>query len=170
MSSFKPALDPPVGDLALLTRSLVGDTIQASRESPRRRIIAPLHRSLEDELHRMLNALQPGTYVRPHRHKAPPKAEAWIVLRGAVLFLLFDDQGTVQQHVVLRAGGDAFGVDLVPGYYHSLIALEADTLIYEVKSGPYTAANDKEFASWAPEEGSSEAPDYMARLLERYGP
>ena len=64
--------------------------------------------------------------------------------------------------------GDAFGVDLVPGVYHTLVVLEPDTVIYEVKDGPYVASNDKAFAPWAPPEGSPEAPAYMARLLEAH--
>jgi hypothetical protein len=66
----------------------------------------------------------------------------------------------------LRAGSERFGVDLVPGVYHSFIALEPDTVIYEVKPGPYTQSTDKSFAPFAPEEGSTRAPAYMVSLLE----
>src|SRR6187551_3594660 len=72
------ALEHPVGDLVLLGRQQLEDTVSASRESPRRRIIQPFHRTLDDALHRMFNAIQPGSYARPHRHLDPPKAEAWI--------------------------------------------------------------------------------------------
>jgi hypothetical protein len=95
MTGSKLALDPPQEDLALITRALLDEAVLKSRRSPRRRIITPLHCSLSDPLHRMLNAIQPGSYVRPHRHLDPPKAEAWIVLRGAVLFVTFLDDGTV---------------------------------------------------------------------------
>lgn len=128
-------------------------------------MIRPYHRSLEDPLHRMFNAIQPGSYARPHRHLDPPKAEAWIVLRGRLLFVSFLDDGSVEQAIVLEAGGEHFGVDLVPGRYHTIAALEPDTVIYEVKSGPYTQATDKTFAPWAPEEGSPEAEAYLQDLL-----
>jgi hypothetical protein len=42
---------------------------------------------------------------------------------------------------------------LQPGIYHGFVALEPDTLIYEVKPGPWSAATDKSFAPWAPAEG-----------------
>ena len=61
-----------------------------------------------------------------------------------------------------------FGVDLAPGIFHGLVALEPDTVIYEVKDGPYAAANDKAFAPWAPEEGSPEAARYREGLREEY--
>lgn len=162
--SHRLALDPPSTDLSLLTQELLDAATRYSRESPRRRVIAPFHRHPSDVVHRMFNALQPDSYVRPHRHLDPPKAEAWIVLRGALLFLTFHDDGRVHERHALRAGGPLFGVDLVPGVYHMIIALEPDTVIYEVKSGPYHAPNDKSFAPWAPAEGAPEARSYLERL------
>jgi cupin fold WbuC family metalloprotein len=169
MTGPKLALDPPQEDLALMTRERLDDALLQSRKSPRRRIIAPLHRSPSDPLHRMLNAIQPGSYVRPHRHLDPPKAEAWILLRGAVLFVTFLDDGTIANHLVLDAASETFGVDLVPGYYHTLAALKPDTIIYEVKTGPYQEGADKSFAPWAPAEGSVEAQNYLRNLLEVCG-
>jgi cupin fold WbuC family metalloprotein len=113
----------------------------------------------------MLNAGQPDTYVRPHRHLDPPKDEAWILLRGSLLFFTFDEAGRVDQQLVLRAGGPRFGVDLLAGVYHSFIILEPDTVIYEVKSGPFQVSTDKSFAPWAPSEGTPEAKLYMQELL-----
>lgn len=169
MASPKLALDNPRGDLVVLTRADLDETIVESRTAPRQRIIRPFHRSNEDSLHRMFNAIQPGSYARPHRHLEPPKAEAWIVLRGKLLFVAFYEDGAVDQAIVLDAGGERFGVDLVPGRYHTIVALAPDTVIYEVKSGPYTRATDKEFAPWAPEEGSPEVAAYLAGLLELAG-
>lgn len=165
MATHRLALDPPQDPLAILDDALLERTVAYARESPRRRVIAPFHRNEAELLHRMLNAVQPDSYVRPHRHLDPPKAEAWIILRGALLFFTFDEHGQVEQQVLLRAGGPCFGVDLSPGIYHSFIALEPDTVIYEVKSGPYQKSDDKSFAPWAPAEGSPEAASYMAALL-----
>lgn len=164
MKPPKLALAPPSSELALLTQSQLDEALEYSRKSPRQRVILPLHRSESDALQRMFNAIQPASYVRPHRHLHPPKAEAWIVLRGAALFVTFRDDGAIDQHVVLRAAGDPFGVDLVPGRYHTVLALAADTVVYEVKTGPYNASDDKEFAPFAPAEGSADAAGYLARL------
>jgi cupin fold WbuC family metalloprotein len=169
MSSPKLALDPPKDHLVLMTRERLDEAVRQSRKSPRGRIIAPLHRSPSDPVHRMLNAIQPGSYVGPHRHLDPPKAEAWIVLRGAVLFVTFFEDGGIRDHLVLDANSEMFGVDLVPGHYHTLAALKPDTIIYEVKTGPYEEATDKSFASWAPAEGTAEARNYLSSLLKACG-
>lgn len=167
-SSSRRALDAPPGELVVLSRSLVEDVCEASRASPRRRIILPFHKREDELLHRMLNVIQPDSYVRPHRHLEPPKAEAWVVLRGALAFFTFEDDGRIRDCLSLEAGGEQFGVDLAPGIFHGLVALAPDTVIFEVKSGPFAPANDKAFAAWAPAEGSPEAAGYMARLREEH--
>jgi cupin fold WbuC family metalloprotein len=137
----------------------------ASRESPRKRIILPLHKKVEDSLQRMLNILQPGSYIRPHRHPAR-RAESLIVLSGTLLYLTFDDHGAVLERLMLKAGSAQFGVDTEGGIYHCFMALEPDTVLFEVKPGPYDADGDKQFAPWAPEEYSAEAAAYLEDLLQ----
>jgi len=109
----------------------------------------------------MLNAIQPGSYLRPHRHLQPPRSEAWIALRGAVLLVIFSDDGVVSEYVVLDANSVVFGVDLVAGPYHTLAALKPDSVIYEVKTGPYEEVG--------PEEGSDDAQRYLEKLLRACG-
>jgi len=164
--THRPALDAPAGDVCVLTTALCDEALAHSRSSPRGRVILPFHKAAADPLHRMLNAVQPGSYIRPHRHLLPPKAEAFLVLRGSLAFFVFEDDGRARTCIRLAASSERFGVDVAPGVYHAFVALEPDTLIYEVKNGPYEQANDKEFASWAPKEGSPEAADYVRSLLE----
>jgi cupin fold WbuC family metalloprotein len=167
-SSFRRALDAPAGELVLLSRSLVEEAAGASRASPRQRIILPLHKTDAEGLHRMLNVIQPDSYVRPHRHLEPPKSESWVVLRGAVAFFTFEDEGSVRDCLRLEAGGEHFGVDLGPGLFHGLVALAPDTVLFEAKMGPYSPANDKSFAPWAPAEQTPEATTYLHGLREEY--
>lgn len=167
-SSYRRALDAPAGEMVVLTRSLVEEVIGSSRTSPRRRIILPLHKQEDEPLHRMFNVIQPDSYVRPHRHLEPPKAESWVVLRGALAFFTFEEDGRVRDCLSLEAGGERFGVDLAAGIFHGLVALAPDTVLFEVKNGPYAPANDKTFAPWAPAEGAPEAEGYLARLREEY--
>ena len=168
MSSFRRALDAPAGPLVVLSRSLVDQVAQASRASPRQRIILPLHKHDTDGLHRMLNVIQPDSYVRPHRHLEPPRTESWVLLRGAAAFFTFEDDGRVRDCLHLEAGGEHFGVDLEPAHYHGLVALVPDTVLFEAKSGPYAPANDKTFAPWSPEEGAAEARDFLLGLREEF--
>jgi cupin fold WbuC family metalloprotein len=90
------------------------------------------------------------------------------VLQGALAFFTFDEQGAIEECLEVRAGSAVFGVDLMPGVYHALYALEPDTVVYEVKTGPYAPHNDKAFAPWAPREGEPGAAAYLARLEREF--
>ena len=67
-NQFPLAMDAPEGKVTLIDQALIGRAVEMSRKSPRRRIICPLHKANEDQLHRMLNCIQPDSYIRPHRH------------------------------------------------------------------------------------------------------
>jgi cupin fold WbuC family metalloprotein len=88
-------------DAALLAR--LGE---AARESPRRRRNHNFHRSDAAPANRLLNAVEPGSYIAPHRHLDPSKDETFVVLRGSFVLVLFDDAGGVTDARVLRAGGE----------------------------------------------------------------
>lgn len=158
------ALSAPTDPVNLITAELMQRVIEASRSSPRKRMILPLHKSHDALLHRMLNVFQPGSYVQPHRHLDPPKAESIVVLRGAIHFVAFEADGAVARHYTLEAGTPVFGVDIEPGVYHTFFALTEDTVLFEVKNGPYAHSNDKDFAAWAPKEGDPEAAAYLEQL------
>jgi cupin fold WbuC family metalloprotein len=162
--AFPLAMPAPAGPVTVIGHTLVNEAIALSRQSPRRRIICPFHPSAGDNLHRMLNAVQPLSYIPPHRHCAPPKAESIVVLKGAICCLIFDDLGGVTQGHVLGANRSAFGIDIHAGVFHTFLALEADTVLFEVKPGPYEKTSDKDFAPWAPREGSEEAKAYLDQL------
>ena len=80
--NFPLAMNPPKGDVVIINSDLMAEAIKMSLKSPRGRIILPLHKTTEDHLQRMLNVLQPKSYIQPHRHQYPPKAESVVVVRG----------------------------------------------------------------------------------------
>jgi cupin fold WbuC family metalloprotein len=162
---FPRALDAPPGEAVVLDARLIDRAVAASRKSPRRRVILPLHLGPSDPYQRMLNAAQPGSYIRPHRHRDPPKGETVVVLRGAIRFYTFAGDGAVTNAVELTARGGAVGLDVRPGVYHTFVALERDTVVFEAKTGPYDERVDKDFAPWAPAEGTPEAKPYLERLI-----
>jgi cupin fold WbuC family metalloprotein len=166
---FPVAMDVPHGDVVKVTQGMVDEAKAMSRVSPRKRIILPFHTSDDNSLHRMFNVMQTGTYIRAHWHRTPPKDEALIVMQGAIFVVIFDDQGAITQTFHLKAGSEVFGVDIKGGVCHTFVVLEDDTVVFEVKPGPYNPKTDKDFATWAPEEGTSEAATYLADLTRHVG-
>jgi cupin fold WbuC family metalloprotein len=163
---FLKALSAPPKSTTTLNVSMVKLAVEGSRNSPRKRIILPLHKTADSSLHRMLNGMQPYSYIQPHRHLYPPKAESVIVLQGAILSFVFSSTGDIVEVQTLSAGGTNFGVDSDPGIFHTFLALQQDTVLFEAKPGPYEQNSDKDFASWAPQEGSPEATTYMDYLYD----
>ncbi len=155
--------------LFAIDREVLSRKTEDARRNARRREVHILHRGPQDPLQRMLNAVQPGSYIQPHRHLDPPKDEAVVVLRGAFAFIPFQGDGTIDEGGCLLLGAEhaAVGVDVRAELWHTLLALEPDSVFFEVKAGPYDPAQRVQAASWAPAEGSPEASDYLAGLEDR---
>ena len=149
-----------------ITADVIETKSAEAMANPRKREILVLHRGEADTLQRMLNAIQPGSYVQPHRHRTPPKAETIVLLSGSMGFMPFFEDGTpdLDNCALLHRSKGALAVDYREGLWHTFFALEPNTVIFEVKPGPYNAATDKDPAPWAPAEGSPEAQAYLAKL------
>jgi cupin fold WbuC family metalloprotein len=123
----------------------------------------------------MLNVMQPGTYLQPHKHHDPDKREAFILLTGRVAIIEFNDSGKITDHIILDRATGHFGVEIPINTWHTLIVLEENTIVYEVKDGPYLPIDDKNFAPWAPKEsdckkqnevGANPCSDYINQLTK----
>ncbi|WP_432821262.1 WbuC family cupin fold metalloprotein [Trichloromonas sp.] len=136
----------------------------AAKESPRLRKNHNLHASYDEPCQRLLNAVEPGSYIRPHRHLDPAKPESFLLLRGSLAALIFADDGQIERIVPLSVGSGCQGIDIPAGFWHSLVSLAPGTVFFETKPGPYQALSDKDFAPWAPAEGSLEAGAYLQFL------
>jgi cupin fold WbuC family metalloprotein len=152
-----------------INSSLVKRISREALVSSRLRKNCNFHPTLDDLLQRMLNALEPGTYVQPHKHENPDKVEVFIVLSGKLLVVEFEDDGTIREHTVLSHNEEAFGVEIPAKTWHSIIALEPGTVIFEVKNGPYSPVNDKDFAPWAPKEGAPGCAEYIEATIKKCG-
>jgi len=156
------ALPNPSGDLFRLELEMLETGKKASRESPRRRMIMPIQRSQDARVQRLLNFLQPGTYIRPHRHPLPHATESLCLLEGELEFLVFSESGEILDRIPLTPENPL--LDFEPGVWHGMIVKKPDTVIFEIKLGPYNPATDKEFAAWSPEEESPEVSAFFAKL------
>ncbi len=148
-----------------ISRNSVKNTKNLSRNSDRRRKIKNFHENKEENIQRMANVVQPDSYVRPHRHFKSP--EVFIALWGKAIMIEFDEKGKIVESTIIEPGSETAGVEFKKGEFHSLIALEPDTVLYEVHEGPYEGGADKHYAGWSPEEGSKEAKEYMSKLVEK---
>ncbi|MDD2581317.1 MAG: WbuC family cupin fold metalloprotein [Desulfuromonadaceae bacterium] len=150
--------------MKVITRELLAEVSAEARHNPRRRRNHNLHPSDESRCHRLLNAIEPGSYIRPHRHLDPEKDEAFILMSGRLGVVTFTVGGSVARTVLLSQGSGNLAVDIPHGVYHAAISLESGTVFYEAKAGPYRQLNEDEKATWAPEESDPQAQEFLLRL------
>ncbi len=142
-----------------------------AKDSPRRRQHRNIHQSYQDSCQRLFNAIEPDSYIRPHRHASDPRDELLIAVRGLMALLTFDDQGGVTG--VQRFGTEKYGnaiaagVEVPASTWHTVVAMEPGCVLLEVKAGPFDPDQPKDLAAWAPEEGSELAKNYLRQLYRR---
>lgn len=152
-------------NICVIDDCLLDSVSKKAKESPRLRMNYNFHSSESDSLNRLLNAVEPGTYVRPHRHLNPDKEEIILVLRGSVESFVFDDNGNVIEKIVISPEKGCYGMEIKPGLWHSLFVTEPDTILYEIKRGPYAPLSPDNFASWSPDGSDpAETGAFLARI------
>ena len=132
--------------------------------TPRKRFIKPLHAPGEHE-NRMLNAIMPESYIRPHKHMSRHSTDTIQALRGFFNVLIFDDQGEITDSIQAYKGRI---VSIPPGIWHTVV-VHTPCVLYETKGhgvGGYNPETDKVFPQWAPEEGTEESERYLEYLKQ----
>jgi len=145
---------------------LLNKTSAQAKVAPRRRMNFNFHKDSSDTLQRLLNAMEPLSYIQPHKHEDPDKREAFFALRGRIVVIEFDELGNIADHMLLNPIIGNFGAEIPERTFHTIISLDPDTIAYEIKDGPYSPIDDKNFASWAPKEGDPDADAYIEDLLK----
>jgi len=121
--------------MTIINEQLLDLVSGKAKESPRLRMNHNFHQSLDEKCHRMLNAVEPGTFIPIHRH--PDKDESFVVLRGKVRSTTYNDDGSVIESVVLNHEDGLYGVDIPKGVWHKLESLECGSVVFECKEGPF---------------------------------
>ena len=84
-----------------------------------------------------------------------------MILRGSLALNIFDENGTVVERTVLKAGGPVTAVEFPRSTWHAPVSLESGTVVFEIKQGPYKPIEEKNLASWAPNENEPAAAEFL---------
>lgn len=160
-------------NMQVFTSQTLDELASNAKANPRLRQHKNIHASYQDPCQRLFNAIEPGSYIRPHKHATAPRDEMLVAVRGLMALLSFNDDGEVTK--VVRFGSEkygaecAVGVELTSGTWHTVLALVPACLLLEVKAGPFDPNQPKDLAPWAPEEGSDEVGVYLQYLAKVVG-
>lgn len=143
--------------MKIIDKKLLDKTTEAAKASPRLRMNYNFHDDTNDLLNRLINAIEPGSYIRPHRHQNPDKEELFTLLRGKAAIFLFDDEGTITDKLILSPDEGVYGAEIAPGIWHTLVVLEPNTVVFELKRGPFAPLSPENLAPWSPPAEDTEA-------------
>jgi cupin fold WbuC family metalloprotein len=148
----------------LFDTALLDALSAAARANPRQRQNHNLHASLDAPVQRFFNAIEPASYVTPHRHLLSGKEETLLMVRGSLGLILFDAAGQIHQTHLLTPAGACCGFHLGLDMWHSVIALEPGTIFFETKTGPFVALGTDELAPWAPAPDSPGTTQWLEQM------
>jgi cupin fold WbuC family metalloprotein len=121
--------------MQLIDKNLLDTICQQVIENPRLRINYNFHDSLDAPSQRLLNAIQPESVLPVHRHRNT--AETYIILRGRLRVMFYNDQKELTETAILDPKEGVFGINIPAGEWHTVEILALDTVIFETKDGPY---------------------------------
>ena len=147
--------------LSKIDDNLIANLLEEAEKSERKRAHYNIHKSFDEPVQKVICAMFPESYVPPHRHINPKKSETFVSIRGTLYTLLFDNSGNVIKADTLDGSNKI--VTIPEGVWHSTLSFHEPVVSLEIKAGPYIPP-DKEFASFAPDEKSQEAKDYLLSL------
>lgn len=107
-----------------------------AKASPRLRMNLDLRNSENDGSQRMLNAIEPGSPERIHRHQHT--SETVVCLRGKVVEEFYDELERIcTDSIVLTPNGPNVAVNIPAGQWHSIRAVESGSVVLSCKDGKY---------------------------------
>ena len=119
----------------VIDNKILDELSAQAKANPRLRQAMDLRNSPDDLSQRMLNALEPGTVLPIHRHRA--SSETVVILRGKIEWVFYDDNGHETERVTLDANGEPRILNVERDRWHSLVCLEPNSVLYESKNGAY---------------------------------
>lgn len=88
----------------IIDDKILDNLTEQAKANSRLRMALDLRNTPDDQSQRMLNALEPGTVMPIHRHRA--SSETVVVIRGKIRWIFYDEKGVETERVVLDADGD----------------------------------------------------------------
>lgn len=151
--------------LKIIDEDLLAELYQRAESNHRLRQNYNIHENLDDRCQRFLNAMAPGSYIRPHRHLLSPKPELFWAVAGRLALLIFSDTGDIEMASILGPAGLVRAIEVPAGFWHTVVSMEKGSIFLEVKAGPYVPVDASDLAPWAPDPESQEAAVYLQRLV-----
>lgn len=130
----------------IINQSLLNQLTEQAKASPRLRMNYDLRNSEDDGSQRMLNAIEPDSPERIHRHQHT--SETVVCIRGRVVEELYDELERICiESIVLTPNGPIVAVNIPAGQWHSIRAVESGSVVLSCKDGKYEPMSEADILS-----------------------
>lgn len=120
----------------VIDKALLNKVFEKAKRSQLLQINFNFQGSSEAKARCLFNALKKGTILPIHRLEHI--AESYMFLRGKIRVLFHNDQKVKTESFILDSLVGNYGVHIPKGQWHTLEVLESNSVLFEVKEGPYT--------------------------------
>ena len=155
----------------VVTNTDIDQLSEIARSNYRSRENLNIHSSYNEKCQRFFNAIEPNSYIRPHRHSQSEGGETLLAVRGGFVLVIFKDEGEFDKVHFFGVGAnfqtDSLCVTIPDRIWHTVLAIYPGSVLFEVKTGPFVVSCSKELAPWAPLEESEEGVLYHKNLLHK---
>ena len=124
----------------IIDQRILDDLTAQAKASPRLRMNLDLRNSPEDKSQRMLNAIEPGTVLPIHRHRA--SSETVVCVRGHFEECFYDAEGRLTDTIDMYPCGPVINIPV--GQWHNLKCLESGTVLMECKDGAWEPMGEED--------------------------
>ena len=119
----------------VVSQQLLMEFAQSAEKSPRRRRHRNLHET-NDTIQRIVRAMQPDTYMQPHRHLGEAPFRLFVLLRGKIGAIFFNENGMTDGAALLDRDSGNLVIEIPGDRYFSLVSLEPNSALLEIREGP----------------------------------
>ncbi|WP_168189678.1 WbuC family cupin fold metalloprotein [Limnobaculum zhutongyuii] len=141
----------------MLNNNILDDLRDRAILSPRRRAHLNIHNSYDSIIQKVISYVCTDSYIPPHYHYLDYQLETFVVLNGEFVLYTFDDTGIITSRTVLNNKNPIYEVNTHT--IHTVVANSVDSILLEIKQGPFFAETSKAFPLWSVLENDDRAND-----------
>jgi hypothetical protein len=152
------------------SNDLFDSLIRRAKNSPRSRQFFNIYQHHEEPCQRLLNAINVGSYIQPHRQVNSGKKEMLVAFMGKFAVIKFSEQGQLDDFTFfatekyLDQETTTIGIELDCNCWHAVIAIKPNSVLLEIKAGPFDVSVAKDCSPWSPPTDSKGVDDYVRKL------
>ena len=132
-----------------------------AKNSKKKRFPLVIHKQ-GDEFNQVFNFILKDSYMKPHMHPGPYMIEKMHLIFGSFKLIFFNKKGIPTKIYYIDKKNSR--VEVPARTWHTYVMTSKSTIVFETMVGKYDPKTWKIMSSWAPDESSHNASEYLQFL------